>query len=327
LSQTADALVLRCGRCRDVLDEEDLFCSNCGAEAPAQPGIEAAPVRSLTVHRFDCSSCGASLVWPAAAQGLRCMFCGRESLAEQPAARVPAPSRVCPFRIDRVRAEAAFREWLGQGAFRPNDLRTGAVLTGMRGVYLPYWSFTVECDTYWTADSNFIPPGAKAEWAPQFGTHRGSYSGTLVPASGALTLREVRGIGAYDLAAAVPYSPEVLGDVPAEPFAVTRKRARLLAREGLEERLRADCKELVPGPRQRNLKLNTLTTGTTAEPVLLPAWILAWEYRGRPFRVLVNGESGKVEGTAPVSPWKVLAAMFAGFWLILALLFLLYLFD
>jgi hypothetical protein len=32
-------------------------------------------------------------------------------------------------------------------------------------------------------------------------------------------------------------------------------------------------------------------------------------------------------GTAPVSPWKVLAAMFAGFWLILALLFLLYLFD
>lgn len=326
MSLPADALP-RCARCRDVLDEEDLFCSNCGAEAPGRPGAAAGPVQSLTVHRFDCASCGASLVWPAGAQGLRCLFCGRESLAEQPAARVPVPSRVCPFRLGRAQAEAAFRDWLGRGAFRPNDLRTGAVLTGMRAVYLPFWLFEVECDTYWTADSNFTPPGAKADWAPQFGTHKDRYAGTLVPASGALTLREVRGLGAYELAAAVPYAPAVLGEVPAEPFAVTRKRARLLAREGVAERLEADCKRLVPGQRQRHLRLNTLTTGTTAEPVLLPAWILAWEYRGRRFRVLVNGESGKVQGNAPVSPWKVLAAMFGAFWLLFLFLLLLSFFD
>lgn len=319
----------RCERCRDLLDEEDLFCPNCGAEAPAGEGAagRSAPLRSITVHRFDCSSCGASLIWPAAAAGLRCTFCGRESLTEQPAARMPAPRRVCPFRIGREQAQAAFRSWLGKGKFRPNDLQSAAVLTEMRGVFLPYWAFTVECDSYWTADSNFIPPGAKAEWAPQFGAHRGRYAGTLVPASGALSFLEVRELGELDLDAALPYSPEVLGDLPAEPFSVTRKRARLLARQGLEQRLREDCQTLVPGPRQRNLKLNTLTTGTTAEPVLLPAWILAWQYRGRTFRFLVNGETGKASGRAPVSPWKVLAGFFAAVWLVLALLLLAALLD
>lgn len=315
----ADALLLRCARCRDLLDEEDLFCPNCGAEAPAGSGPAAAPARSVTVHRFDCSSCGASLVWPAAAQGLRCMFCGRESLAEQPAARMPAPRRVCPFRIGQEQAQTVFRAWLGKGRFRPNDLQSAAVLTEMRGVYLPYWAFAVDCDTYWTADSNFIPPGAKAEWAPQFGTHRGRYAGTLVPASGALSFMEVRQLGDYDLDAAAPYSAEALGGLPVEPFAVSRKRARLAARKEVEGRLRDDCRAQVPGPSQRNLKLNTLATGTTAEPVLLPAWILAWEYRGKRFRFLINGETGKVSGHAPNSPWKVLATVGGAFGIVLLL--------
>jgi len=53
---------------------------------------------------------------------------------------------------------------------------------------------------------------------------------------------------------------------------------------------------------------------------LLPVWIAAYDYRGRPFRFLVNGVTGNVAGHAPLSWLKIGLA-------ILALAFLLYLLN
>jgi len=131
----------------------------------------------------------------------------------------------------------------------------------------------------------------------------------VVPASGALTLAEVRSLGAYDLASAVPYAPEILAGQPSEAFAVTRKRARLLAAEDFAEQIRQDCAAQVPGSHHRNLRINPLYTGTTASPTLLPVWIMAYEYGGHPYRFLVNGQTGQADGTAPLSPWRVTAAV------------------
>jgi predicted RNA-binding Zn-ribbon protein involved in translation (DUF1610 family) len=295
--------LVRCEKCRDHLDEEDLFCPNCGSEAPGHAkGHQADP--RIQVHRFECAGCGATLVWEIAVQALRCSFCGRASLEEKPPVRMPAPRLVAPFRIDRSQAEVILRQWLGRGYLRPNDLRDASRLTEIRSVFLPFWSFTVQCDTYWTADSNHLPPGAKAEWAPQFGTHQEDVT-VFLPASGVLTPSEIGKLGPFQIAEAVPYAPELLGDSPTEAFGKTRKQARQLAGGQLEELLKKTCTDLVPGTRSRNVHLNPLYTGTTAEPVLLPVWILAYEYRDRIFRFLVNGQTGIAEGTAPVSTWKV----------------------
>jgi hypothetical protein len=42
--------------------------------------------------------------------------------------------------------------------------------------------------------------------------------------------------------------------------------------------------------------------------VLFPIWISSYTYRGKLYRVLVNGETGKVAGDKPFSRAKVLAA-------------------
>lgn len=309
---------LRCEKCRELLDEGDLFCPSCGHEAPGQVDQ---PAGRLEVHRFECTGCGATLTWELEVQGLRCAFCGRAALEERESVRLPPPRRLVPFQVDQTRAGTLFRESVGRGLFRPGDLLRTLRVTELRGVYLPYWAFSVECHLYWTADSNATPPGAKAEWAPYFGEHIARYEHRLVPASGALTSSETGKLGAWDLAQAVPWAPELVRDVPAEAFSVTRKQARSRAFESFEQQVRADCMPKVPGSRRRNLRVNPLYTGAEAWPLLVPVWILAYEYRGRRYRFLVNGQTGKVEGTAPVSPWKLLAA--AGLVLLIFLLLVL----
>ena len=57
-------------------------------------------------------------------------------------------------------------------------------------------------------------------------------------------------------------------------------------------------------------------------PLLLPVWIMVYQYRDKPYRVLVNGQTGEVYGTAPFSYAKltgVIAAMFIGMLIIIVI--------
>ena len=39
--------------------------------------------------------------------------------------------------------------------------------------------------------------------------------------------------------------------------------------------------------------------------MLIPIWIMVYQYRNQPYRVLVNGQTGEVYGTAPFSYAKL----------------------
>jgi hypothetical protein len=239
---------------------------------------------------------------------LRCPFCGSEQLVAQPDATVLAPERVVPFVIQRDQAVSRMRQWLGQGFWRPGDLRQQAMVVTMTAVYVPYWVFRAETYTFWTADTSQTPPGAAASWFPLFGEHRGAYQGLLVGASGALAPNETSAIAPFDLAQGVKPEKVDLDNITVEQFSVGRKYARPLARAGLEELESAACRQYVPG-NCRNMKVNLRLSGLSSEPVLLPVWIMAYRYRDAVFRFLVNGQTGKATGKAPVSYQKIAVAI------------------
>jgi predicted RNA-binding Zn-ribbon protein involved in translation (DUF1610 family) len=317
-------ILTKCMICGAVLDEEDLFCPNCGTEAPIQSGDESQAARDdgqtaagkeqrakedtpsthLTTCNFTCRSCGASMSYDASAQTLRCPFCGSQQLDKKPDAKEIAPDGVVPFVITRDQAVVDMREWLGQGFWRPGDLATQAAVVGMRPVYIPYWVFDAETHTYWAADSSHTPLGARAGWYPVTGDHEGEYAGLLVGASGALTGAETNALCPFDLASAVPPEKVDLQNVIFERFSVPRKYARPLARQGLESCEADACQQYVPG-KSRNMKVNVRITDLASRPILLPVWIMAYRYREQVFRFIVNGQTGKSTGRAPVSFRKI----------------------
>jgi hypothetical protein len=63
----------------------------------------------------------------------------------------------------------------------------------------------------------------------------------------------------------------------------------------------------VPG-RARNVHANVRIESMSSEPVLLPVWIMAYRYREKLFRFLINGQSGQATGQAPISLTKVFVA-------------------
>ena len=297
----------KCSICGAILDEEDLFCANCGTEAPG--GRSGADGRTLkATNNFTCDGCGASMSYDASAQNLRCPFCGSEKLHAQHDAKVLAPEAICPFGTTRDQAQEALKRFMGGSFWRPGDLVQLSRLTRLTQVYVPYWIFSATAHTHWTADTSQVPAGARASWYPISGDHEQHYENILVGASGALTPAETHALCPFDLGQAVSPDQVDLANVVYEPFLVQRKYARPQAIAGFEQMELAACRELVPGS-ARNVHVAVLLEGLIGRPVLLPIWIMAYQYRDRTYRFLVNGQSGRHTGEAPFSYAKLAAVI------------------
>ena len=305
-------LILRCPACHAQLDPEDLFCSNCGTEAPQidSPTEKTGPQHDWVTHHFTCDGCGASMSYDARARTLRCPFCGSEKLTQQPDAKTLRAKSVVPFRKQHTEIIAELKQWLGSRFWRTSDLVSDSVITQIQAVYVPYWVFRAHADTNWTADTSQVPWGARGDWMPLTGKHQGNYRGVLVGASSVLTPAETSAICPYNLAEGKPLDQADLDNYIVEQFRVQRKYARPLARAEIEAYERDACRKQVPG-RARNVRVNVKLTNITSEPVLLPVWILAYQYKGELYRFLANGQTGRHTGTAPVSWVKVIVASIA----------------
>jgi LSD1 subclass zinc finger protein len=297
----------RCETCGNHIDDEDLFCGNCGREGPKT--ADAAGGAGSSIEEgfvgFDCESCGASLTYDSEAEGLRCSFCGSVSLKRQsaPTGRIRADSYV-PFSIRREDAVRAFEGWIAHDFFRPFGFKQSARVVSMQAVYVPFWSFRGRAHTYFAADTSRTPPGARASWCPLFGEHETEIAELLVCASGSLRAEEVDALEPHDFSRRRPYVREEIKDCVVEDFGLSRRGARPKARTKILAREWKASAEHVPGS-SRNVHANTLVSDLRCDPVLLPVWINAYRFRDEVYRFCVNGQTGKLVGRSPFSLAKM----------------------
>ena len=73
-----------------------------------------------------------------------------------------------------------------------------------------------------------------------------------------------------------------------------------------------DVKFDIGGDRQRIQDIDTSVKDVTFKHILLPVWLATYKYRGRSFRFVVNGRTGRVQGERPYSAWKIFFAVLLG---------------
>lgn len=229
-------------------------------------------------------------------------------MKEQQARRTIQSDWVVPLVVTATQAEQIFRQWLGSGFWRPSDAADAAQIGKISAVYLPFWVIEAHADTKWTADSSPAPPGCRGDWYPVSGENHASHRDILVGASSILTTTEVDAITPFDLRASVRPSEFNLDLATVEMFRMPRKLARPHAQAIIQERERQICSKYVPG-RSRRVKVNVRIHGMVSRPVLLPVWILAYHYKQQLHRVLINGQTGKISGSAPFSYAKLVVVI------------------
>jgi len=303
----ATAAAPGCTRCESPLEEGDLRCSVCALPVPeAKNLVDAARTKILR-----CTECGAAVAFDANKQAPACGFCGATMKVEQPVDPVEVAQLQVPFSVGKDLAQAALRTWLGgRGFFAPKTLKDEAVFESLTPLCWAAWVVNATAEVSWTADSD--AGSNRSDWAPHAGALRETFGNIVIPASRGLTYVECSLLGPYyDLSQVVGVSAAAEASM-IESFDAQRSAARQQVARAIEAVSKNRVSKVVPGRRTRNIHVSCLVQSQTTDRVALPAWVLAYRYRGSPYRAIVHGQRPEaVFGTSPKDWGKVALVVLA----------------
>ncbi len=340
-----------CGQCGAVLHyaigTDFLACQYCGHENQIQMAAE--PIRELDLHTalrqlqtskpktadtkaIVCPNCAATFNLDAHIHSGECPFCASTVVVETGDANPIKPKALLPFEIDSQEAVAAYKTWLGKRWFAPNKLKQYAKEeAGLHGVYIPYWTYDSDTtssysgqrgDVYYVRQryttvvdgrrvtrTRQVP---KVRWTPVSGRTSRHFDDVLVGATRTLPRKITDWLEPWDLENLVPYTEDYLSGFSSEVYQVELDQGFSLAQKRMDKIIRSDVRHAIGGDQQRISRLKTNHSDTTFKHVLLPVWTAAFRFRGKTYRFVVNGRTGKVHGERPWSVVKIAAAAITG---------------
>lgn len=285
------------------------------------------PADAIEVTRvLSCTNCGAQVQFDPAQHAAQCPFCGTPVVTDTGTHRHIKPAAVLPFKLAERDAHAAMRTWLGRLWFAPSKLKTYARSEGSRldGLYVPYWAFDSDTHSRYSGErgdayyeTRTVNRNGKQEtervrkirWTRVSGRVARQFTDVLIMAAQSLPRKYVRALEPWMLADLAPYNPQFLSGFRAEGYTVQLPDGHSLAVERMTEIINQDVRRDIGGDEQRVHSVDTDHDAERFKHLLLPIWMAAYQYRGKTYRFVVNGQTGKVQGERPWSVWKIMGAV------------------
>lgn len=273
---------------------------------------------------FKCDNCGAETVLDKNKVADFCSFCGSSHISVTEHDAGIKPALVLPFQIAKEEAIDKFKKWILKRHFAPNRLKKEYELEKLSGAYIPYWTFdsdtrsvyTVKIGTYYyvTETRTVYKDGKpvqvtervrKIRWRTQNGRYHKFHDDVLVKASRNVASGLIDQVEPFHLKELTDYKTEYLSGFLAERYSIPLKEGWSEARSIIDSRIRSGILRREIGDEVRIVRVNTEYNDITFKHILLPLWISSFTFNNKVYRFLVNGQTGKVSGKAPISFWKV----------------------
>ena len=337
--------------------KEKLVCPFCGTESPYTIDRATGQIQELDLVKtlrelpedqrgwhaekrsVQCQNCRAVMVFDPTRVGQNCDFCGSPALMDYTEIKAPiSPQSLLPFKVAQTEVREQIRRWYRSKWLAPGKLKSRALVDTVHGVYLPYWTFDAQVVCPWRAEAGHYYYTTESyrdsqgrtqtrqvqhvRWENASGQVTHFFDDEPVPGTQGVRLDLLKRIEPFPTTDLVPYDPAMLSGFVVEHYQVVLFDAAERAVQQMHAQLEAICAAQVPGDTFRNLQISPAYADRTFKHVLLPVWLLTYNFGTRTFQVLVNGYTGKMEGTYPISPWKVIGLILIALLLVLSFLYL-----
>ncbi len=270
-----------------------------------------------------CKQCGAESIYDALETAAVCPFCGSTSVMPAATENSMAPGAVVPFAITKENAGQRFASWIGGKLFTPTKAKQSAKPDSFQGVYLPYWTYDTQTTSNFSARAGFdrrVKRGdsyvTETTWRPVSGVYQEFIDDETVMASKRNNNNRIKACEPFDFSKLVPYSPQVVAGFIAERYSVGLQEGWGIAQNSIKQRLNSNIRRYIQQSwrcdRVDSLHFSTLYSNITYKYLLVPVWISSFKYNDQVYQFVVNGQTGKVAGNAPISALRVLAVIGLG---------------
>lgn len=350
-------LLFPCPGCNAQLyfnpEHQKLECKYCGTQVAIdrstnqvvekslrqQLSVTGDPDAAIEQMVYKCERCGSESVFISETPTFTCSFCNFEVV--NPVAyktRLIQPSGIVPFNIDKQQSITIFKNWLGKGWWAPGDLKEFARQDALHGVYLPFWTYDAQTYSEWTGEGGRFyyetveetdANGNKTtreiqrtEWIYRSGNCEMPFDDILIGGAKELTQKEYESVFPYQLEKLVNFDARYISGFQADVYDISVSDGYAKAEEQMQRIIYDACVDQCRIDTYRNVQVSTSYENQTYKHILLPLWVCSYLYKSKQYHFLVNGQTGKIYGTKPVSAGKVVIAVIVVLIVIIAIYFI-----
>jgi len=320
-------MAVLCSNCAGKLifnpASQKLECANCGAGyRPEDVSDINTDVYSkyYDTRVYTCGHCGAEVITSDTESSTFCVYCGNPAIVFSRVSKEYRPDGIIPFKITKAEALSKIKSKFENNPIVPKDIEVGFKPENMRGIYVPYWVINAD---YQEADwiSGTVKRGKHSE--TRYYSRAGEVKFKNVPVDGSRILNDDVSLRLepFYLEDSKDFDEDYLNGF----YSNTSDMDIMDLRESASKRchkLFADevLKSIPRNARNVKIRDSIYWADIQDDPIymMFPVWFLTFKYNGKPYTVLVNGQTGKVTGTLPWLKKRIWGIGIATFILVIA---------
>ena len=305
---------LECEFCLSAFTVEEIkeLCANTENSIP-QEAVQVQEDFANHTHLYRCKSCGAEIMADDQQTATFCYYCHNPVILAGKMGGEFKPDKVIGFRLTRENAISNFKKWIGKRWFVPKDFKSEQQLEKLTGLYVPFWvaDCNISIDYHatgkkqrsWTSGDYRITETQEYDVI-----RRGGITTRGIPADGETKIDDLlmEAIEPYDYRELRDFSMSYLSGFYADKYDVDKAavfpRIRVRATQACASLVKNTVQgysSVTPMVEQYNIK------NTDWSYMLLPVWFMSYKYKDKVYEFAINGQTGKLAGTPPLSKGRL----------------------
>ena len=318
------AKIYRCSNCGGDMqfnpDKGLLVCGHCGnTETPEQYNEDNSREEDNKkdvegVMQYKCPSCGAELVTDSYTAATKCTYCDSPIILEDRLSNQFKPDCLIPFKYNRNDTLKKIKEWCKNGLFTPNDFLSENNLQKLAGIYVPFWLYGFETNTRMSANCTKVKVYTVGD-TEYTETYHYIVERDIdadfkrVPADASIKMDDelMDLIEPFNYQELVGFQMPYLSGYMAEKYNYTDSDLVERVRSRVDEYAYDLTKDTIDGYSTVTvLDSRVQSTPSAKEYAMLPVWMYNYNYKGKDYTFVMNGQTGKINGRPPVSVSRVI---------------------
>lgn len=332
-----------CKNCSGILNfdpvKNALVCKSCGSTFSAEDVKDYSEELLSDVHTlrksnpsasfydaniYVCNHCGAEVIVHSAESSTFCVYCGNPAIVFSRVSKQVKPDGLIPFKISKELAIENVKEQFAKASYIPKELRD-LKPDKVRGIYVPYWIVEGDFHDAIATETTKMVQEENDEHKHRKYLYYGIAGGfkarnVLCDASRRLSDELTYRLEPYFLSDLADFDPDYLAGFYSNISDISLKELRQSAGNRCDISFGEAARNNAAGNDYKVIR-SSPSFDLHDDPiyVLLPVWCFTYIYNNMPHTILVNGQTGKVVGTAPVDK-KILKTRLIGWTVAISLL-------
>ena len=308
------------GEEKEQLEEElqaDSFSQASAEENTAEEAVDDDGREEF--RACHCPNCGAQMLTEENTAAAFCAFCGSPVIFEKELTGEKRPAGIIPFRIQKEEAADRFVKWTKKGLFTPSSFNRSYTMEKITGIYVPFWLYDYQVNAWYSAHGTRVRHEVRGDYRYTHTDHfriqrelEAQFDKIPADASKKMPDDVMDSLEPFHYEELKEFQMPYLSGFLADRYDYTGAEMRSRVESRVQKYTEEEARRTMTGYATVNITYRDVRPRNTRMMyVMFPVWTIRYTYIGKQYTFTMNGQTGKLIGTLPIS-WGKAAAWFAG---------------